>query len=183
MNCVPPSEFKARRWRSGWASCESGPTKPVLTISIFCPYWDQSSSQGSTPFSFKLLKRGITERKLLMFLIHQHWQLLGECWRRKCPRGPHESIFISFLPWRDFCTVSMMSLGRQQMARLLLPVSAAFRQTMIFLRQGRGKSRADLKSSQPILHWLFRISYPPAQAATNPSYWFTKLFSFLTVFW
>ena len=173
MDCLPPSEFKARRWRSGWASCKSGPTKPVLTISICCPYWDQSSSQGSTPFSFKLLKRGITERKLLMFSIYQHWQLLGECWRRKCPRGLHASIFISSLTWRDFCAVPMMLPSGQQMARLLLPVSAAFRQTMIFLRQGRGKSRADLKSSpQPGYFWS---PYPPAQAATNPSYQFTEL--------
>ena len=148
------------------------------------PIWDQSSTQGSTPFPFKLLKRGITERKQSLDIFNPPALTVAPgVLEKEMPKGLHASIFISSLPWRDFCAAPVL-LSWQHMARLLLPVSAALRQTVIFPKQCGGTSRADFKSSPNLFSTVYIWSpYPPAQAATNPSWQFTKPFGFLPAFW
>lgn len=68
------------------------------------PIWDQSSTQGSTPFPFKLLKRGITERRQSLDVFNPPALTIAlGVLEKEMPKGLHASIFISSLPWRDFC--------------------------------------------------------------------------------
>lgn len=89
-----------RKWDGDWIASRT--TKWVLAIAICCHSTGFILYLEATPTTLNCLKEGsLNEGNPLMLLIYQHGQLLGEWWRKKCPRGQQAPIFISSLSWRE----------------------------------------------------------------------------------
>lgn len=121
--CLPQNLRKENEAQAGELPVPETLFWPLL-ITVTLLGWSSSQESTLPALNCFLKKASLREGSILMFLIHQHWWLLGECWRKKCPRGQHVPVFISSLCWRYFCAL-LIWLCWQQMTRQLLPVSVA----------------------------------------------------------